>query len=309
MSHFSVAILTKGKPSIEDIEDILAPYQENNCGDCPEKYMEFYDYENYRTVYENETTKAYQLFNGEIVEYPTDEQKDGATEITISFKELYDTFEQFLEKYLCACYDEEKKQYGYWENPDARWDWWVLGGRWAGLLKLPKKNTVSFDEMMSGIDGKETDYSRGEKSPFSDYDPYESQEFILADIARVKDIITEPEASDVTKSKLFWELKIEEREPVNDEEKKIKDGFMLYTKKYYLEKYKTKEKYIDLTTRFQTYAVITKDGEWIEPGTMGWWGCSNALDEDEETYLNNYHKLVFENADEDDYITIVDCHI
>lgn len=309
MSHFSVAILTKGKPSIEDIEDILAPYQENNCEDCPKEYMEFYDYEDYRPKYENETTTAYQLFNGEIVKYPTDEQKDGATEITISFKELYNTFEQFLEEYVCARYDEEKKQYGYWENPNAKWDWWVVGGRWAGLLRLPKNNTVSFDEMMNGKDDEEPDYLRGEKSPFSDRDPYESQEFILADVARVKDIIIEPETSEITSRKLFWELKIEKREPVNDEEQKIKNDFMFYTKEYYLEKYKTKEKYVDLTTRFQTYAVITKDGEWIEPGVMGWFGCSHASNEDEETYLNNYRKLVFENAEEDDYITIVDCHI
>ena len=77
---------------------------------------------------------------------------------------------------------------------------------------------------------------------------------------------------------------------------------------YFIEKYKTKEKYIDLTTRFQTRAVITKDGDWIEPGVTGWFG-TDASNEDEETYLNNYYKLVFENAEDDDYITIVDCHI
>lgn len=25
---------------------------------------------------------------------------------------------------------------GYWRNPNARWDWWEIGGRWRGLLRL-----------------------------------------------------------------------------------------------------------------------------------------------------------------------------
>lgn len=309
MSHFSVAILTKGKPSIEDIEDILAPYQENNMDDCPKEYLEFCDYEDCRPQYENDTTTAYQLFDGSIVKHPTEEQKDGATEITIPFKELYNTFEQYLEEYVGARYDEEKKQYGYWENPNAKWDWWVIGGRWAGLLRLPKNNEVSFDEMMNGKDGEEPDYLRGEKSPFMEHDPYESQDYLLADVARVKDVITEPEASEIAGKKLFWELKIEEREPIDDKEKALKDEFMFYKKEYYVHRYQTKEKYADLTTRFQTWAVVTKDREWIEPGTMGWFGCHDASADSEEAYLNNYHKLVFENAEDDDYITIVDCHI
>jgi len=305
--HFTVGIITKGRPSIEDIEDILAPYQENNMGDCPREYMQFYDFEDCRGQYENETTTAYQLFDGSIIKYPTEEQKDGATQITISFKELYDTFEQYLEKYMGASYDEEQKKYGYWENPNARWDWWVVGGRWAGLLKLPK-NSVSFDEMMRGKEHEELDYLRGEKSPFMEYDPYESQDYILADSARIKDIIIEPDADEVMKRKLFWEIKIDGRTPENEREDEINKEYMFYKKEYFIEKYKTKEKYIDLTTRFQTHAVITKDGDWIEPGVTGWFG-TDASNEDEEIYLNNYYKLVFENAEDDDYITIVDCHI
>lgn len=41
MSHFTVGVITKGKPSESQIEILLAPYQENNMGDCPKKYMQF----------------------------------------------------------------------------------------------------------------------------------------------------------------------------------------------------------------------------------------------------------------------------
>ena len=33
--------------------------------------------------------------------------------------------------------DEKGQAKGWgWHNPNARWDWWVIGGRWRGLLLL-----------------------------------------------------------------------------------------------------------------------------------------------------------------------------
>ena len=33
-------------------------------------------------------------------------------------------------------FDEETGRCGYWQNPNARWDWYVIGGRWGGQLRL-----------------------------------------------------------------------------------------------------------------------------------------------------------------------------
>lgn len=41
MSHYTVAIITKGKPTGEMIDKLMAPYQENNVGDCPKEYLKF----------------------------------------------------------------------------------------------------------------------------------------------------------------------------------------------------------------------------------------------------------------------------
>ena len=51
-----------------------------------------------------------------------------------------------------------------------------------------------------------------------------------------------------------------------------------------MNKYGSKEKYIEVSTAFSTYAVLTPDGEWHEPGEMGWWGISHASDEEEKKY-------------------------
>ena len=39
--HFPIAVITKGKPTEADIEELMAPFQENNMGDVPEEYLEF----------------------------------------------------------------------------------------------------------------------------------------------------------------------------------------------------------------------------------------------------------------------------
>jgi hypothetical protein len=44
----------------------------------------------------------------------------------------------------------EKSEDGVWQewstyNSDSKWDWYTVGGRWAGLLKLKKGKTGIID--------------------------------------------------------------------------------------------------------------------------------------------------------------------
>ncbi|MGG5344003.1 hypothetical protein [Enterococcus sp. AZ192] len=80
MSHFTVAVITE-KGTEQEVDKLLAPYQENNMGDCPQEYLEF--------------------------------NEDDDCDI-----------------------DEQTGKKGYWENPNRKWDWYKIGGRWSGLLKL-----------------------------------------------------------------------------------------------------------------------------------------------------------------------------
>ena len=56
------------------------------------------------------------------------------------------------------------------------------------------------------------------------------------------------------------------------------------------------------------YEVVMPDGEWYEPGQMGWWGVSGASPKSQGEWDENYHKIL-EEADPNWTITIVDCHI
>lgn len=47
---------------------------------------------------------------------------EGATLRTGAIKEVYPDFEDYLENYCGYSYDEDHKAYGYWHNPNAKWD-------------------------------------------------------------------------------------------------------------------------------------------------------------------------------------------
>lgn len=60
---------------------------------------------------------------------------------------------------------------------------------------------------------------------------------------------------------------------------------------------------------FNTFAVVTPDGEWHECGEMFWFGIHSASSEEIEEWEKNYKKRFIDTADPEWTITIVDCHI
>jgi len=142
MSHFTVLVMG------DNPEKQLAPFQENNIDNCPKEYLEFIDEE-------EESKKEYEESGHNMVEFP-DGSKEYAhrTEFTvdnenkynlptdhklifIKNKDHYSSFEVFMKEWH-KCERNENGRYGYYENPSAKWDWFVLGGRWKGSFKLKK---------------------------------------------------------------------------------------------------------------------------------------------------------------------------
>lgn len=74
------------------------------------------------------------------------------------------------------------------------------------------------------------------------------------------------------------------------------------------EKYPDFETYLEQRTAIYSYAILTEKDEWIEPGQMGWFGCSSATPEAEGSFHRVY-KEVIENADPEHYVVVIDCHI
>lgn len=259
MSHFSVAVFSDGI----SVDALLEPYQENNMGTVCDDYLEFVDIEDEsRWEYEHNSITMVKLPNGNLVHRWDEESKqEGALNVEVYHKDIYATFDEFMNDYKCAEKDRVTGKYGYWENPNAKWDWWDIGGRFGGWKGVAEGKVEDFD--------------------FT------------------------PDEDDYNKAIRFWELVVE-GQPLKEDEKM---PFNIYKPEYFIKRYGDKETYATINSQFTTFAVITPDGEWHEPGTMGWFGCSSDTPEEGLAWDLNYKERFIETADPEWYLTIVDCHI
>ena len=208
----------------------------------------------------------------------------GAEIINIPFKEMYPTFEEFMKDYEGYSWDEDKEDWGYWENPNAKWDWYTIGGRWNGLIKA----------------------KTGEPGKASLFGPIETPKGRYSS-AKVKDIDFTPDKAKYEKRIRFWEVYVEGSPLRPGENKRDFDGF--YNKEWYQARYKNKEEYAERECAFVTFAVLMPDGTWYEKGQMGWWGFSGESHEEAYDWDKHYKENFIDKADPEWTLTIVDCHI
>lgn len=135
----------------------------------------------------------------------------------------------------------EKNNEGEWEefstyNPDSKWDWYQVGGRWAGMFQL--KEGVKPLEPLS--------FSWGWTAEKREKMKKENR----ADIAYKRDIAN--------------------------------------------------------LSEIVPFAIL-KDDEWYERGECGWWGT--VIDDKGEMTWEEEVKRIIESIEDDELITMVDCHI
>lgn len=102
MSHFSVLVITPEYPTETVLEAILMPYHEYECTGI-EQYLEF-------------VPADMEELQKEYTEYGKGE-----------------TFETFMEGWS----NDKQNDQGVWgrmTNPNAKWDWWTVGGRYSNRL-------------------------------------------------------------------------------------------------------------------------------------------------------------------------------
>ena len=240
MSHFSVLVIDS--EGYSNTSEYLEPYDENRC-----------------------RTKFYDC---------TDEVLKDWEELEAEEKRNYSSMEEFASEYhsYSVLNNEKGEHYGYFENPNAKWDWWKVGGRWSNMITL--KNGTKRDSAPIG----------------------------LIDLEALKH---DPEV--FKESERFWELYVEGQEIKTKEDRELIE-FVMQTKEWYLNRFKTKEDYARQTASFYTYAVL-KDGEWFEKGSMGWFGCGSETFEESYNWVENFYDNFLADLPETAHITVVDCHI
>ncbi|MBO5032669.1 MAG: hypothetical protein J6D08_12430 [Lachnospiraceae bacterium] len=208
----------------------------------------------------------------------------GAARKEIPVSEVYTSYEAYLTEYYGYTYDEEMKDFGYWENPNAKWDWWQIGGRWKGFLKAKDGNKGEIS-LVAPIADREGEYAQ----------------------AKVGDINFEPDPERYQKNLRWWEVVVEDS-PLRAWEDK-REFLSFYKKEYLIARYKTKELYAKIQSSVVTYAVIMPDGTWYQKGQMGWFGCSSETPDASFEWDMKFKENFIDKADPNWTLTIVDCHI
>lgn len=101
----------------------------------------------------------------------------------------------------------------------------------------------------------------------------------------------------------FWKDWVE-----GENREKYADKFLMYKPEYYLNKYKNLENFLKARTYKVGYAILTPDGEWHEPGRMGWFSSLGEEEDELDFEMNAYDKYI-KNLPPDTPVTVVDCHI
>lgn len=249
MSHYTVLVVG------DDVEGQLEPYDENREVAPYKKYLDDKDVERMIDYYRrNEGLKV-------------DRRKKDWQEKLVAKMEDWTGCE--------GGYDEDGIFYWSTYNPDSKWDWYSIGGRWRGFFRLKKGK--------KGNVGQPGVFQLGTEAPEG-----------VADQARKGDIDW----------KAMTKESIEAAESAWDKIKEKKEDPFCWGH----EKCTSKEDYVKEHAMhdISTFAVV-KDGRWYEKGRMGWWAIvTDAMDEEE--WQKQWSDMVM-NLPDDTQLTVVDCHI
>jgi len=262
MSHFTVMVIG------DDHEKQLAPYQENNMGDCPEEYLEF------------------------------NEDED-------------------------CNFDEKAGKKGYWENPNAKWDWYTVGGRWTGFFKLKpgangelgspglmtapgkpgyadqaKKKDIDFQGMYDEAYKKAKERYQKVRMAIGIDPDHKKWETFTDRIDKEEDYTIDQARDD------FWAQPLCVSWKQNRSELEGAVGWRSSPDDFELGETEYCEQ--EAASSFMTYAYL-KDGEWHGRGEMLMFGVSK--DEKDEQLWGKQFMAMLEELPDDTLFTIVDCHI
>lgn len=253
MSHFTVLVTADNR---EQLEERLAPFDEGANG--PTRFhvhTPIDDLEGSKELYE-------------------EWRKDNPNSIM--------TFDEWMED------DGLEFKYGTWgylSNPNAKWDWWLIGGRWSGTLLLKEGTERSYDSEESGL-GTPGVFGR---------DSSVSLDLARADYARKGDIdwdgLVQEEIDNATERNKRLAEQLKEWRERNPDEEEVPAFF---------EEQPIPEGRIPIT-----FAFIDENGDWHQKAQMGWWAMTSDPNDD---YAEDFWQFI-DRLPDDQMLFVVDCHI
>jgi hypothetical protein len=296
MSHFAVMVIG------EDVEAQLQPFHEFECTGMNDEYVQ-------DIHVTDEILQDLNRFTQEGKENPLQEALEwhGLENKVVENENEIDILDTHKYRYVVVHEGKLVKSVRR-TNPNAKWDWFQVGGRWTGFLKLKpsadgeigepglmtepakegwvdvaRKGDVDWEGMMStaaGDAGEKWDSARA-IAP-NDWETWESVRGRFSDIDRAREVYNDqPQVQALRK----------------DDPWSNPDSFL-----------QTRERYVELARKAAVAPfAILQDGEWVERGEMGWFAVISN-DTGEETWCDKAWEII-QSLPDDELITMVDCHI
>ena len=302
MSHFTVLVIGP------DVEGQLEPYNEA---------IQVAPYRKY----EMDTAWLYKFYAG---------QNEGRPEPSL----------EELAAFLNEEWQDDGVEYGVDEmglysmstyNPDSRWDWYTVGGRWRGFFKLKQ---LAMD--------RATEARLGEPGVFGNDPVYDADEVLRGDVDAEAMRSASGEAAGERwdrAHKLFkgtpepdaWEAVLG-RHPDDVEAARVEYAAQprIEAVRKHDDLCRKEDRWEDallgLFGKIETYAVsreeyvqrardnaicpyaYLRNGEWFAPGEMGWFGMSSDTDEEQIRFAREFNAM-FDALPDDTPLAMVDAHI
>ena len=292
MSHFTVLVVG------DDVEEQLSPFDEN---------IEMPRYKK---------------------EEVSEEEKEQMVDYYIEHENFEGTFEECYVKYGNDWNGNgwRKGITGVWHiwstyNPQSQWDWYSVGGRWSGFFKLKEDATGKMGR--PGVFGNEAKKGYVDIIEKNNWDIEGTKNDAKERAMKHYTLLESCFPNGFPKMTILWkdvDYKSEESKEayhnqealvirkdidsskLSEEQKKAFAWFDLVDFQCTLEEYGQRA----YDNAISTFAMVV-DGEWVEKGSMGWFGMSS--NEMEQTDWNKIIDRIIDEADDETTFTIVDCHI
>lgn len=276
MSHFSVFVIGR------NIEQQLQPYHEYECTGVADEYVQHVDItaEVQAEIDRSNLEEGLEYYGLEdcIIK---DEQEAYAPG-------FHSRFAVVVDGKLVVAKD--------FTNPNKKWDWWTVGGRWSGYLK--------------GKDGQQHDSLRKKDIDILGMQRESALE-AAGEYLKAMNALKEVGAAPTWMS---WDAVREAHGTDFETAREVYNGQPAVQALREAFPYTMgRDRFLTPAEAFVQdardrgccpYAVV-KDGVWHEKGTMGWWGISV----DEDASWPAKVAAMLESLDDEEWITVVDCHI
>jgi len=198
-------------------------------------------------------------------------------------------------------------------NPNAKWDWWVLGGRWTGFLKLKDdgKSLALVGEPGLFTSRAERGFADASRKGEIDWEGMRDKggseaaqkwDGVRAIAPQVweswESVLARYGSENIDQAREFYHNQEGRRAVQANNEYTFMGDEILVSREEYVNEARKKA-----VTPF----AILHDGQWIERGKMGWF--ASVYDETPKDEWYEKAEDLLDNVSDDTMIYVVDCHI